>query len=72
MVFFFLYVFSGLLMGLISMIYGFMGLFLGFMGLITRGFNVACVRIFCAEIDYERWPVHWRLHVRVKVVTRPP
>ena len=58
-------------MGLISMIYGFMGLFLGFMGLITRGFNVECVRIFCTEIDYEGWPVHWLLHVRVKVITRP-
>ena len=37
--------------------YGFMGLFLGFIGLIYRGFNVECVRIFCAKIDYECWPV---------------
>ena len=37
--------------------YGFMGLFLGFIGLIYRGFNVECIRIFCAKIDYECWPV---------------
>ena len=37
--------------------YGFIGLFLGFIGLIYRGFNVECVRIFYAKIDYECWPV---------------
>ena len=27
----------------------------------TRGFNVKCVRIFCAEIDYECWVVRFVL-----------